>query len=179
MENLVKKLLMNIGENPNREGLKSTPKRVSNTYKYLTSGYNIDIKDVINKAIYHENIDDMIVIKDIEFYSLCEHHIIPFFGKVHIGYIPNGKIIGLSKLPRIVEVYSKRLQLQERLSNNIATAINDILTPKGVGVIIEAKHLCMMMRGIEKQNSVTISSSMLGLFKEDPKTRNEFLSLVR
>lgn len=179
VQGLVETILNEIGENPSREGLLKTPKRVARAYEYLTSGYHKDIHKVLNDAIFTENYDEMVLVKDIDFYSMCEHHMLPFFGKVHIAYIPDGKIVGLSKLPRIVDVFARRLQVQERMTKEIADTINEYLKPKGVAVVSEAFHMCMMMRGVEKQNSSTTSSSMLGVFKDDPKTRLEFLSLIR
>ncbi|KAB2907673.1 MAG: GTP cyclohydrolase I FolE [Ignavibacteriales bacterium] len=179
VQGLVTTLLEEIGEDPNREGLLKTPKRVAKAYEYLTSGYSKDINTVLNGAIFRETYDDMVFVKDIDFYSMCEHHMLPFFGKVHIAYIPDGKVVGLSKLPRIVDVFARRLQLQERMTKEIAEAINRYLRPKGVAVVSEAHHMCMMMRGVEKQNSSTTTSAMDGVFKEDPKTRMEFLSLIR
>jgi len=179
VQGLVETILNEIGENPEREGLLKTPKRVAKAYEYLTAGYHKDINKVLNDAIFTENYDEMVLVKDIDFYSMCEHHMLPFFGKVHIAYIPDGKIVGLSKLPRIVDVFARRLQVQERMTKEIADTINQYLKPKGVAVVSEAYHMCMMMRGVEKQNSSTTSSSMLGVFKEDPKTRLEFLSLIR
>ncbi len=176
---LIRQLLINCGEDPEREGLLETPQRVASSLEYLTSGYRMNPGEVINSAIFEEKISEMVLVKDIELYSLCEHHMLPFFGKCHIAYVPDGKIIGLSKLPRVVDVYSRRLQVQERLTIQIAQAIHDAIQPQGVGVIVEAQHLCMMMRGVEKQNSLTTTSCMLGIFKEDPRTRNEFLSLIR
>lgn len=166
-----------IGDDPTREGLKDTPRRVIESYSELFSGYGKDPKDVLT-VFDGEKYDEMIIAKDIEFYSFCEHHMLPFFGKIHIGYIPNGKIIGLSKMPRTVEIFARRLQNQERLTDQIAEALNDLLSPKGVGVVIEAKHLCMMSRGVEKQNSEVITSSLSGLFKKNDKTRGEFLRLI-
>lgn len=177
-ETLIRQLLEHLGENPEREGLKETPKRVVAAYETLFSGYDKKPEDVLT-VFGDEQYDEMIVVKDIEFYSTCEHHFLPFFGKAYVGYIPQGKIIGLSKMPRLVEIFSRRLQNQERLTNQIAKALEDILKPKGVGVIIEAKHLCIMARGVEKQSSEVVTSSMLGLFKKDLNTRNEFLSFVK
>lgn len=174
----VELILEEIGEDKNRQGLIKTPERVAEAYKFLTKGYKQDITQVMNKAIFEEKYDEMVIVKDIDFFSLCEHHLLPFFGKVHIAYIPNGKLVGLSKLPRVVEVYARRLQLQERMTVQIAEAINNYLQPDGVAVVAEAYHMCMMMRGVEKQNSFTITSSMLGSFRDDPKTRNEFLNLI-
>ncbi len=179
VQGLVETILNEIGENPSREGLLKTPKRVAKAYEYLTSGYHKDIHKVLNDAVFTEDYDEMVLVKDIDFYSMCEHHMLPFFGKVHIAYIPDGKIVGLSKLPRIVDVFARRLQVQERMTKEIADTINEYLKPKGVAVVSEAFHMCMMMRGVEKQNSSTTSSSMLGVFKDDPKTRLEFLSLIR
>lgn len=179
MQDIVKKLLEAIGEDPTREGLKRTPQRVGESLKYLTSGYSVNVEEIINKAIYHEDIHDMIVVKDIELYSMCEHHMLPFFGKCHVGYIPKGKVIGLSKIPRIVDAYAKRLQLQERLTDQIANTLWEHLQPTGLGVVIEASHLCMMMRGVQKQNSEMITSCMLGLFRSRSETRMEFLSFIK
>lgn len=178
-QELIAQLLKNYGEDPQRNGLKETPGRVERSYDYLLGGYKIDVAETVNSAVFEEDFSEMVVVKDIEVYSLCEHHMLPFFGKCHIGYVPNGKIIGLSKLPRIVEIFARRLQVQERLTVQVANAIRDAIQPDGVGVIIEAQHLCMMMRGVEKQSSWTTTSCMLGSFKEDPRTRNEFLSLLR
>lgn len=177
MRDLVREQLRLLGEDPDRDGLRNTPERVEKSMQWLTRGYHLSVADVIGDAVFDENHHNMVLVKDIEMYSMCEHHMIPFFGKVHVGYIPDGKIIGLSKLPRIVEVFARRLQVQERLTEQIATAIQDVLKPQGVGVIIEAVHLCMMMRGVEKQNSKTLTSAMKGVFLDDPKTREEFLRL--
>lgn len=179
MQDLVRKMLSEIGENPDREGLLDTPKRVVKSLKFLTEGYEIDPQAIIEKALFDAEESEMVIVKDIEIYSMCEHHLLPFFGKCHIAYIPNGKIVGLSKLPRVVDVFSRRLQVQERLTSQIANAINKYLNPLGVGVIIEASHFCMMMRGVQKQNSQTITSCMLGEFRDSSKTRNEFLKLTR
>ena len=168
-----------LGEDPEREGLVRTPERVAESLAWLTRGYTMDVDDVVNEALFDaEGASNMVIVRDIELYSLCEHHMLPFFGKAHIAYIPNGKILGLSKLPRIVEVFARRLQVQERLTEQIAGAIDEVLAPAGVGVIIEAQHLCMMMRGVEKQNSKTITSAVRGLFRSDPRTRDEFLLLA-
>ncbi|MHC1737294.1 MAG: GTP cyclohydrolase I FolE [Ignavibacteriaceae bacterium] len=175
----VKGILHEIGEDPEREGLLSTPKRVAKAYEYLTSGYRMDIEQVLNKAIFTEEYDEMVVVKNIDFYSMCEHHLLPFYGKVHVAYIPNGKIVGLSKIPRIVEVFARRLQVQERMTQEIAYTLNQYLSPQGVGVVAEGFHMCMAMRGVEKQNSSATTSSMLGVFQDDPKTRIEFLSLIK
>lgn len=172
-------LITKIGEDPNREGLIKTPSRYARALGYLTSGYRVTPESVLNDAIFHEQYDEMVVIKDIEIYSLCEHHMLPFFGHAHIAYIPNGKIVGLSKVPRMVDVFARRLQVQERLTTQIATTLDEILNPKGIGVVIEARHLCMMMRGVEKQNSSMITSSMLGDFRTCDSTRKEFLSLIK
>ncbi len=178
LEESVVNILAEIGEDPNREGLLRTPNRVAKAYKFLTKGYSEDIEKLLNNAIFNEHYDEMVIVKDIDFYSLCEHHLLPFFGKCHIAYIPNGKIVGLSKLPRMVEMFSRRLQVQERMTREIGDMINKVLEPKGVAVVTEASHLCMMMRGVEKQNSVATASAMLGRFKSDEKTRTEFLKLI-
>jgi GTP cyclohydrolase I len=178
VQSLVVDLLNEIGEDPKREGLKSTPKRVAKAYEFLTSGYSKDIKEVLNGAIFNEKYDEMVLVKNIDFYSLCEHHMLPFYGKVHVAYIPNGKIVGLSKIPRIVEVFARRLQVQERMTQQIADTINKYLEPQGVAVVSEAFHMCMMMRGVEKQNSSATSSAVHGDFKDDPRTRAEFLNLI-
>jgi len=174
---LVREQLRQLGEDPERDGLVRTPERVERSMKWLTRGYEIRVEDVIGDAIFEEDHHNMVLVKDIEMYSLCEHHMLPFFGKVHIAYIPDGKIVGLSKLPRVVEVFSRRLQVQERLTEQIARAIQEVLQPQGVGVVIEAMHLCMMMRGVEKQNSKTITSAVKGVFRDDIRTRDEFLRL--
>ena len=178
VKDLTKNLLREIGEDPEREGLRGTPKRVANAYSFLTAGYNKDIEVVLNGAIFTEKYDEMVLVKNIDFYSLCEHHMLPFFGKIHVAYLPDGKIIGLSKIPRIVEVFARRLQVQERMTQQIADTINDYLDPQGVAVVSEAFHMCMMMRGVEKQNSSATSSAMHGVFKEDARTRGEFLNLI-
>jgi len=178
MEALVSELITEIGEDTKREGLINTPKRVAKAYEFLTSGYSADIEQVLNGAIFKEKYDEMVLVKNIDFYSLCEHHMLPFFGKVHIAYIPDGKIIGLSKIPRIVEVFARRLQVQERMTQQIADTINKYIQPKGVAVVSEAFHMCMMMRGVEKQNSSATSSAVHGLFKEDARTRTEYLNLI-
>lgn len=167
-----------IGEDPDREGLVRTPARVAKSLLALTKGYALTAEDAIGGGVFSEDHDNMIMVRDIELYSLCEHHMLPFFGKAHVAYIPNGKIVGLSKIPRLVDVFAQRLQVQERLTDQIATALNDALRPRGVGVVIEAYHLCMMMRGVQKQNSKTITSAVLGVFREDPRTRDEFLRLA-
>ena len=178
LEELTEELLGLIGEDSRRQGLIKTPKRVAESWKFLCQGYHQNLNEIINEAVFDEFAKDMIIVKDIEFYSLCEHHLIPFYGKAHVGYIPNGKIIGLSKIPRIIDFYSRRLQIQERLTNQIATCIQDLLNPKGVAVIMEGRHFCMLMRGVQKQNSIASTSSMLGAFKDKSTTRNEFLKLV-
>src|SRR3954465_7873475 len=167
-----------LGEDPDREGLLKTPERVSTSMQWLTRGYGLTAADVVGDAVFTEDHSNMVLVRDIEMYSMCEHHMLPFFGTVHIAYIPNGRILGLSKLPRIVEVFARRLQVQERLTGEIAQAVEDVLAPRGVGVVIEAMHLCMMMRGVEKQNSKTITSALLGSFRDDAKTRDEFLRLA-
>ncbi len=178
MEELVRQMLARVGEDPSREGLLDTPQRVAKSMEYLTSGYQLQPADVVNDALFTVDYDEMVIVKDIEMFSMCEHHMLPFFGKVHVAYIPKGKVIGLSKLPRLVEVFARRLQVQERMTTQIAEAIQEIIQPQGVGVVIEARHLCMMMRGVEKQHSSAVTSAMLGSFRQ-PSTRNEFLSLVR
>jgi GTP cyclohydrolase I len=178
LANLVRRQLELVGEDPAREGLLKTPARVASSLKWLTRGYETDVADVVGDAIFEEKHDNMIMVRDIEVYSLCEHHMLPFFGKAHVAYIPNGRIIGLSKVPRIVDVFARRLQVQERMTEEIAQALTDILQPRGVGVVIEALHLCMMMRGVQKQNSKTITSAMRGAFRDDNKTRDEFLRLA-
>lgn len=177
-ELLVAQILRSLGEDPEREGLVRTPHRVAKAYEFLTEGYRQDVQSILNGAVFTEEYNEMVIVKDIDFYSLCEHHLIPFFGRAHIAYVPHGKIIGLSKLPRIVDVFSRRLQVQERLTQQIASTLFDFLRPFGVGVVIEARHMCMMMRGVQKQNSVATTSAMLGVFQEDVKTRQEFLSLI-
>ena len=177
-QGLVREMLDLLGENPDRNGLLRTPERVEKSMRWLTRGYELSVEDVIRGAVFDEDHHNMVIVKDIEMYSLCEHHLLPFFGKVHIAYIPNGRIVGLSKLPRVVEVFARRLQVQERLTEQIAGAIMEVLQPAGVGVVIEAAHLCMMMRGVEKQNSKTITSTMKGVFLDDIRTREEFLRLV-
>jgi GTP cyclohydrolase I len=179
LEDLVRRQLELIGESPEREGLLETPARVSRSLTWLTKGYRTCVEDVVGNGIFRsEGHANMIMVRDIELYSLCEHHMLPFFGKAHVAYIPDGHIVGLSKIPRIVEVYARRLQVQERLTEEIATALDEVLRPSGVGVVVEAFHLCMMMRGVEKQNSRTITSALRGAFKDDPKTREEFLHLA-
>ena len=178
MEKLIKEILEIIGENPEREGLLKTPERVTESFKFLTKGYKEKVEEVLNGALFEEKVDEMIIVRDIDIFSLCEHHLLPFFGRCHVAYIPDGKIVGLSKIPRIVEIFARRLQVQERLTMQIATAISDAVNPLGVAVTIEATHLCTVMRGVEKQNTVAITSSMLGKFKTDSKTRSEYLSML-
>jgi GTP cyclohydrolase I len=175
---LVRKMLALIGEDPNREGLRRTPERFEKAFRYLTSGYRQDPEKLLNGAMFSVCYDNMVVVKDIELYSLCEHHLLPFFGKCHVAYIPNKKVVGLSKIARLVNMYARRLQIQERLTSQIAKAIQDRLSPEGVGVVIEARHLCMVMRGVEKQHSSAMTSAMLGAFRENKQTRDEFLSLI-
>ena len=175
---LIEKLLQEVGEDPTREGLLKTPARVAKSWAYFSHGYNQDLDDVVNNAIFHEASKDMIVVRDVEFFSHCEHHLLPFFGKAHVGYIPNGKVIGLSKIPRIIDMYARRLQVQERLTHQIADAIKDVLKPNGVAVVMEGRHMCMQMRGVEKQNSLATTSTMLGRFRESVRTRNEFMYLI-
>jgi GTP cyclohydrolase I len=177
-EDLVAALLCQVGEDLTREGLRHTPERVARSLTFLTSGYHADLNEVENGAVFAEPYSEMVLVKDIEVYSLCEHHLLPFFGKAHVAYVPDGRVIGLSKLPRLVEVFARRLQVQERLTTEIAEAVDEVLAPAGVGVIIEAVHLCMMMRGVQQQNSRTVTSSMRGVFLGDPRTREEFLALV-
>ncbi len=178
MENLFKELLESVGEDVSREGLLDTPKRASKAYTYLTRGYHQTLDEVVNNAVFETESNDMVILKDIEIYSMCEHHLLPFFGKCHIGYIPNKKIIGVSKLARIADMFARRFQIQERLTQEIATSISELLDAKGVGVVIEAQHMCAMMRGVEKQNSKMKTSSMLGIFKDQQATRLEFLNLI-
>ena len=175
---LINDLLIEIGEDTKREGLLSTPKRVAEAYEFLTKGYHQDIKEVLNGAIFHEKYSNMVIVKNIDFYSLCEHHMLPFYGKVHVAYIPDGKIVGLSKIPRIVDVFARRLQVQERMTQQIADTLKEFIQPIGVAVVSEAFHMCMMMRGVEKQNSSATTSAMHGIFKEDARTRAEFLNLI-
>jgi GTP cyclohydrolase I len=178
LEGLVAQMLSVLGEDPKREGLQQTPRRVAKAFEFLTDGYRQDVEKVLNGAIFNESYSEMVIVKEIDFFSMCEHHMLPFFGRVHIAYIPNGKIVGLSKIPRIVEVFSRRLQVQERLTQQIAQTLFEALNPDGVGVVMEARHMCMMMRGVEKQNSVATTSAMLGTFRDDVKTRSEFLNLI-
>ena len=178
IENLTKQLLEEIGEDPSREGLLKTPSRVSKAWSFFSGGYNQDLDKIINNAVFNEDATDMVVVRDVEFFSLCEHHLIPFFGRAHVAYLPNGKVIGLSKIPRIIDMFSRRLQVQERLTRQIAETVKKILDPVGVAVIMEGQHMCMQMRGVEKQNSLTTTSSMLGKFRESDRTRTEFLSII-
>ncbi len=178
-EELVREMIIRLGEDPDREGLSRTPERVEKAMQFLVKGYKDDPEALLRKALYTVNYDQMVIVKDVEMFSLCEHHLLPFFGKVHVAYIPNGKVIGLSKIPRLVEIFSRRLQIQERLTTQIAEAIQNTIEPQGVGVVIEARHLCMMMRGVEKQHSSAVTSSMLGCFRNEEETRTEFLSLIR
>ena len=175
----VREMLLSIGEDPNRDGLRRTPERFEKAFRFLTSGYQQDAEKLLNGAMFTVGYDQMVLVKDIEFYSLCEHHLLPFFGKCHVAYIPDKKVVGLSKIPRLVNMFARRLQIQERLTNQIANAIQQKIAPLGVGVIVEGRHLCMVMRGVEKESSQTVTSAMLGSFKDNPKTREEFLSLVR
>ena len=177
-EHLYREILTRIGEDPNRDGLLDTPQRMAKSMAFLTRGYSMDAAAVLHDALFDVDYDEMVIVKDIEFYSMCEHHLLPFFGKAHIAYVPNGKVIGLSKIARVVDVFARRLQVQERLTRQIADSIQEAISPQGVGVVIEARHLCMMMRGIEKQNSSTVTSAMVGCFRQK-ETRAEFLSLVR
>ncbi|MGD2218428.1 MAG: GTP cyclohydrolase I FolE [Gemmatimonadales bacterium] len=178
LRELIRAQLALLGEDPERQGLRDTPKRVETSWLWLTRGYQMSVAECIGDGVFEADHDEMVIVKDIEIYSMCEHHLLPFYGKAHIAYIPDGKIIGFSKLPRIVDVFARRLQVQERLTDQIAHAIQDAVAPKGVGVVIEAAHLCMMMRGVEKQNSRTITSSVQGVFRSDQRTRDEFLRLV-
>jgi len=179
MEGLVEALLKELGEDPSREGLLRTPRRVTRALEFLTSGYRQDPREILNGAVFEEDCSEMVLVKDIDFYSLCEHHMLPFFGRAHVAYVPDGRIVGLSKLGRLVEMFAHRLQVQERLTNQIASVIEEALRPRGVAVVLEGQHLCMMMRGIQKQNSLAITSAMLGEFRTDEKTRAELLQLIR
>lgn len=178
-QELYRELLRRMGEDPDRDGLLRTPERMEKSMAFLTKGYTMDVTKVLHDALFDVDYDEMVIVKDIEFFSQCEHHLLPFFGKAHIAYVPNGKVIGLSKIPRLVDVFSRRLQVQERLTKQVSEAIQEAINPQGVAVILEAQHLCMMMRGVEKQHSSTVTSAMLGVFKTQLQTRNEFLSLVR
>lgn len=179
IEEHVEAVLRELGEDPRREGLQRTPERVERSLRELTSGYGQTVESVVGQGVFREDCSEMVMVKDIEFYSLCEHHLLPFFGRVHVAYIPDGRIIGLSKIPRIVDLFARRLQVQERFTQQVAQALDDVLKPKGVGVVAHASHLCMMMRGVQKQNSAAMTSCLLGCFRSDPKTRNEYLGLVR
>ncbi len=179
MQDLIRKLLSEVGEDPDREGLRDTPRRVETSLRFLTSGYQADVDKVLNNALFTVDYSEMVIVKDIDFYSLCEHHLLPFFGKVHVAYIPQDKVIGLSKVPRLVDVFSRRLQVQERLTNEIAETIDRKINPLGVAVVVEATHLCMSMRGVEKQNSFAVTSAMLGAFRNSSRTRAEFLDLIK
>lgn len=179
VEAMYRDVLTFIGEDPDREGLLRTPRRVVEALKFLTRGYEQNVETLLNGAIFHEDYDDMVVVKDVEFYSQCEHHILPFFGKAHIGYIPNGRIVGLSKIPRLVDMFSRRLQVQERLTTEIAQALEEALNPRGVAVVLEGAHMCMMMRGVQKQNATMITSHVMGTFRTDRATRQEFMALVK
>src|SRR5262245_13682597 len=179
MQDLIRQLLAELGEDPSREGLVNTPRRVEKALRFLTSGYDANIDEVLNGALFTVDYNEMVIVKDVDFYSLCEHHLLPFFGKCHVAYIPTTKVIGLSKIPRLVDVFSRRLQVQERLTNQIANTILETIQPMGVAVVMEATHLCMSMRGVEKQNSFAVTSAMLGTFRSDPRTRSEFLELIK
>src|SRR3954467_7952634 len=176
---LTREMLLRLGEDPQREGLLRTPERMAQAMEFLTKGYQEDPQEILRGALFTEEYDEMVIVKDVEMFSLCEHHLLPFFGKVHVAYIPNGKVIGLSKIPRLVDTFARRLQVQERLTTQIAETIQNAINPIGVGVVIEARHLCMMMRGVEKQHSSAVTSSMLGCFRQEQETREEFLSLIR
>ncbi|MBM3221435.1 MAG: GTP cyclohydrolase I FolE [Candidatus Rokubacteria bacterium] len=179
IDKLIEQLLKGLGEDPNREGLRRTPERVEQALRYLTSGYQKNAEEVLNDALFVEEYDEMVVVKDIDMASLCEHHLLPFIGKAHVAYMPHKKIVGLSKIPRLVEMFSRRLQVQERLTTQIANTLNDVLQPRGVAVVIEAVHLCMLVRGVEKQNSKAVTSAMLGAFRDRPETRAEFMELIK
>jgi GTP cyclohydrolase I len=179
MQEIIRRLLAELGEDPSREGLLDTPKRVEESLRFLTSGYSADVDSVLNNALFTVDYNEMVIVKDIDFYSLCEHHLLPFFGRCHIAYIPQGRVIGLSKIPRLVDIFARRLQIQERLTSQIADTLLEKVQPMGVAVVMEASHLCMSMRGVEKQNSVAVTSAMLGVFREDARTRSEFLELIK
>ena len=179
LSGVIARLLEELGEDPTREGLVDTPRRVADSFRYLTEGYDLDPAEIVGDALFNEDYDDMVVVRGVNFFSLCEHHLLPFFGRVHVAYLPKGKVVGLSKVPRIVDAFAHRLQLQERLTRQIAEALNDVLEPNGVAVVIEARHLCMEMRGVEKQDSDTLTSCMLGTFRDDARTRTEFFELIR
>ena len=179
IEKLIRSLILDLGENPDREGLKRTPARVAQSYRFLTKGYGQDAMEVLKRATFNEKYNQMVLVKDIDFFSLCEHHLLPFYGKCHVAYIPNGKVLGLSKIPRVVDIFARRLQIQERMTQQIASAIESCIKPRGVGVVIEGFHLCMAMRGVEKQNAYATTSAMLGAFESHERTRLEFLSFLR
>jgi GTP cyclohydrolase IA len=179
MQDVIRRLLAELGEDPSREGLLDTPKRVEKSMRFLTSGYSADVDSVLNNALFTVDYNEMVIVKDIDFYSLCEHHLLPFFGRCHVAYIPQGRVLGLSKIPRLVEIFARRLQIQERLTNQIAETLREKVQPLGVAVVMEANHLCMAMRGVEKQQSAAVTSAMLGTFREDARTRSEFLTLIR
>lgn len=179
LQRVARDLLVGVGENPDRAGLRETPRRVAESLAFLTEGYHLDPRAIIGEALFPERFDDMVIVRDIEFYSLCEHHLLPFFGTVHIGYLPNGRIVGLSKLPRLVDVFARRLQVQERLTREIAECLQELLEPIGLGVVVEASHLCMLMRGVQKQQSTTVTNCVLGAFRDNATTRAEFMALVR
>jgi len=179
MQDTIRQLLAELGEDPSREGLLDTPKRVEKSLRFLTSGYSADVDAVLNNALFTVDYNEMVIVKDIDFYSLCEHHLLPFFGKCHVAYIPQGRVLGLSKIPRLVEIFARRLQVQERLTSQIAETLREKIRPLGVGIVMEASHLCMSMRGVEKQNSVAVTSAMLGVFQHDARTRMEFLDLIK
>ena len=178
LREIIRSLLEELGEDSTREGLLKTPSRVARSWRFFSEGYRQNLDDIINHAIFHEEAKDMVIIRDVEFFSLCEHHLLPFFGKTHVGYIPNGKVIGLSKVPRIIDMFSRRIQIQERLTRQIAETIQTVLDPIGVAVVMEGRHMCMQMRGVEKQNSLATTSSMLGKFRESDRTRSEFLAII-
>ena len=179
MQETIRQLLEKMGEDPSREGLLATPRRVESALRFLTSGYGADVDGVLNNALFTVDYTEMVIVKDIDFYSMCEHHLLPFFGKCHVAYIPNGRVVGLSKIPRVVDIFARRLQVQERLTNQIAATLLEKVKPLGVGVVLEARHLCMSMRGVQKQNSVAVTSAMLGAFRSDARTRAEFLELIK
>jgi GTP cyclohydrolase IA len=178
LPSVVARLLEEVGEDTTREGLIDTPRRVADSLRYLTEGYELDPAEIVGDALFSEDYDDMVVVRDLNFFSLCEHHLLPFFGRVHVAYLPKGKVVGLSKVPRVIDAFAHRLQLQERLTRQIAEALNEVLEPNGVAVVVEARHLCMEMRGVEKQDSDTLTSCMLGAFRDEPRTRSEFLELI-
>jgi GTP cyclohydrolase I len=179
MQDIIRQLLTELGENPSREGLRDTPKRVEKSLRFLTNGYQADVDAVLNNALFTVDYNEMVIVKDIDFYSLCDHHLLPFFGKCHVAYIPQGRVIGLSKIPRLVDIFARRLQVQERLTSQVAETLREKIRPLGVGIVVEAFHLCMSMRGVEKQNSVAVTSAMLGVFQHDARTRMEFLELIK